>query len=108
MKASEYRLGNLLQDSEGRLCKVTKLSTEEHNEIRALAIDGAITSLPNKPIPLTEEWLVNLGVRRTIKNKDSGYVQYGITHKGFDIMICIELDTEADVYVNQKLVIHCN
>ena len=60
MKANELRIGNYLKDKENRLCKVEKLDiTDKYSdlcEIDAPAIIGGLTSLPVKPIPLTEEW----------------------------------------------------
>ena len=59
MKATELRIGNYLQDREGRLCKVEELSSREGERgVYASAISGPTTGLPNRPIPLTEEWLL--------------------------------------------------
>ncbi len=58
MKANQFRIGNLVQDREGRICEICHLSD---NEFRAEALKGAITSLPVSPIPLTEEWLLRMG-----------------------------------------------
>lgn len=67
MKANELRLGNYLQDREGRLCKVENLGDESFNiiGIDAPAIKGGLTSLPCRPITLTEEWLLKLGFAKT-------------------------------------------
>lgn len=56
MIAKDFRIGNLLQDREGRLCKVEELSIAG---FKAPAIIGGLTSLPNKVIPLTEKWLLS-------------------------------------------------
>lgn len=71
MKASELRIGNYLHDGEDRLCRVEELRNDERYEeledeedndnIDAPAIEEAITTLPNKPIPLTEDWLLKFG-----------------------------------------------
>lgn len=53
MKATELRIGNYLQDAKGRLATVEGLSK---NKIKAYS--GVITTMPLKPIPLTEEWLL--------------------------------------------------
>ncbi|AQX09837.1 hypothetical protein [Elizabethkingia ursingii] len=58
MKAKELRIGNYLHDRNGNLCKVIEL---REDGIYAPVIRGAITGLPNKPIELTEEWLLKLG-----------------------------------------------
>ena len=65
MESTELRIGNLLHDREGRLCKVEELYT---NEFKAPAILGGMTSLPNSPIPLTKDWLVENGFRLCPKN----------------------------------------
>lgn len=54
----QLRIGNYLEDREGNLCKVTHLGL---GTIYAPALKGAVTKLPNKPIPLSEEWLLKLG-----------------------------------------------
>ncbi len=68
--AIELRLGNLLQDREGRLCKVEEITSErdEYEEdedeggFSASAIKGPMTGLPHKPITLNEDWLTRMGV----------------------------------------------
>ena len=50
MKATELRIGNLIQSKENRIFKVT---SEDLQFIEA----GSLC----KPIPLTEEWLLKLG-----------------------------------------------
>jgi hypothetical protein len=70
MKATEFRIGNLLHDREGRLCQVealqdiTQRGYEDETEIHAPAIHGGLTGLPHKPIPLTEEWLLKFDLCR--------------------------------------------
>lgn len=61
MEAKEFRIGNYLHDRENRLCKVEELYT---NEFKAPAINGGMTSLPNKTIPLTEEWHNKFGCEK--------------------------------------------
>ena len=64
MKASELRIGNYLVDREERLCRVQTLRPYwNESQIEATAIKGPQTSLPNKPIPLTEEWLKKFGFK---------------------------------------------
>lgn len=58
IKANELRIGNLLNDREGNLCKVFELGK---NSILAPTINKPTTKLPNEPIPLTEEWLLKFG-----------------------------------------------
>lgn len=62
ISVQELRTGNLLHDRDGRLCKVDYLRLHRMgDEFKAPAILGGMTSLPNKPIPLTEEWLLKFG-----------------------------------------------
>lgn len=65
MEAKEFRIGNYLQDREGRLCMVENLGKDcfSDSQIDAPAIKGVLTSLPCKPIPLTEEWLEIMGFK---------------------------------------------
>ena len=56
------------------------------------------------PIPLTEEWLLKFGFKRTIRNNDSGYCQYGFQRFGFDFSVDIELDTEPNFYLDRKMI----
>lgn len=63
MKAQELRIGNLVQDRKGNICKVEAL---EKDDIKAYA--GALTSLPLEPIPLTKEWLERFGFNYRLGN----------------------------------------
>lgn len=63
MKVTELRIGNWIQDREGRECRVTELH-EDDDEITAL-VKGGFTVLPHKPIPITAEWLERFGLRPT-------------------------------------------
>lgn len=66
MNEKDLRIGNLLHDRENRLCKVEEISSIWHDmdKVKAPAIHGGITGLPNKPIELTEEWLVKFGFEK--------------------------------------------
>lgn len=63
MKASELRIGNLLQDKEGNIYKVTTLD-EDHSAERTIMAWNIKNPAYGKdddslmPIELTEEWLV--------------------------------------------------
>ena len=62
MIAKNFRIGNYLQDGKGRICKVEKLGTDwNENGIEAPAIKGALTTMPNTPIEITVDWLLNFG-----------------------------------------------
>ncbi|WP_284464869.1 hypothetical protein [Chryseobacterium sp.] len=62
----ELRIGNYLQDREDNLCQVVELGKDS---VYAPVIGKAGTKLPNKPIDLTEEWLIKFG----LKNSEAGY-----------------------------------
>lgn len=62
----ELRIGNYLHDAKGRLCRVEEIMK---TEFRAYAINGAITTLPNKPILLTEEILLKCGFEKYDENE---------------------------------------
>jgi hypothetical protein len=57
MKANELRIGNLVIDRKGQICKVERIE-KEFEECKILS-NTALTHLPVEPIPLTEEILVN-------------------------------------------------
>lgn len=57
MNDKKLMIGNLFHDAKGRLCEVTGLDKKEG--ARFEAIDYPITSFPVKPIPLTEQWLLD-------------------------------------------------
>lgn len=65
MKAQDLRIKNYMLDRENRLCRVTEITL---NDFKAPAFEGAITSLPNQPIPLTEEWFLKLGFEKWGRN----------------------------------------
>ncbi len=83
MKASELRIGNYLYDNQERVCIVNAIGYDfcEH-EISAPAIIGAITSYPNKPILLTEEWLLKFGFEHNIGDEKNTWYIPGF---GYDI-----------------------
>lgn len=71
MKNTDFRIGNLLIDSKGRLCKVESLDVKQERyggDIHAPAIRGGITSLPVKPIELTPEIMKRLGFKHEGKD----------------------------------------
>lgn len=58
-KIEELSIGNMMLDAKDRICRVEELYKYE---FKAPAIVGGLTSLPNKPMPLTKEILRdNLG-----------------------------------------------
>lgn len=81
VESTELRLGNYLQDRSGRLCRVERIDNNKEDVyaqgFRAPAIKGGMTSIPNSPIPLTEEWLLKLGFQDTAAWPDV-YVKDGV------------------------------
>lgn len=63
--ANELRIDNLLFDKENRLCRVEEISIDK---LYAPALHGPITTLPNKCINITEEWLLKLGFKELYKS----------------------------------------
>lgn len=61
MKVEDLRIGNILQDREGRICVVEEINGAPRfmggQTFKAPAKKGPITALPHSPIPLTEEWI---------------------------------------------------
>ncbi|MDV3470858.1 hypothetical protein CMV02_02890 [Elizabethkingia anophelis] len=97
MEGKELRLGNYLHDRNGNLCKVIEL---RQDGIYAPAINEAITGLPNKPIELTEDWLLKFGfskIRYTDKKLNyysKGFVKCYIENSNifFDVIQgCIQV-----------------
>lgn len=57
---NSLRLGNLIMDAKGQICRVERLQNSDPDEqkIEAWPIDGgALVTMPFKPIPLTEKIL---------------------------------------------------
>lgn len=67
MKANELRLGNLI-DRQDYICKVTRIE-EDGIITEPLEYKGErFVEQKLKPIPLTEEWLVKFGFKKTLWN----------------------------------------
>ena len=65
MNKKQFRIGNLLGDRENRLCRVEELNTDadpDERNVIAPAIQGGLTSLPNKPIKLELVWIGRSGL----------------------------------------------
>lgn len=85
MKSNELRIGNYLHDRNDNLCKVIELRADG---IYAPAVDLAITGLPNKPIELTEKWLLKLGFRKELESDSAIFYENDFlsinTYKGYN------------------------
>ena len=93
IKANELRIGNYLQDRENRLCKVESIDIAFIYSIvgeafKAPAIYGGLTSLPHKPIPLTEDILLKCGAWTSDWDNNSSY-RIGIS---LDYILAINLE----------------
>ena len=77
---NELRLGNYLQDRNGKLAIVEELSKEGIK-----AYSGIVTGLPLSPIPLNEEWLNKFGFEKSFGDywmeSNSGFY-FGISSNG--------------------------
>lgn len=60
IKSNEIRIGNLLHDGSGRLCRVEEISK---NSFKAPAIVGGLTTVDptHSYIEITKEWLLKFG-----------------------------------------------
>ena len=101
MQSKSLRIGNLLQDSEGKICKVRALSTEEGNEIEAYG-SHATAGLPLSYIPITESWLTKLGFKLEFGNTRGSFVLYdgdsiGICKTNFGYSVVAEYETLTNV-----------
>lgn len=83
MEINELRIGNLLQDAKGRICKVTELTEDR---FIAPSIMGALTTHPHEPIKLTKDWLLRFQFTNA-KNSSNfvhgDFLLYGTTVGGF-------------------------
>jgi hypothetical protein len=61
VSSKELRIGNYFFDREKRLCKVEAIGIDS---FYAPAIHGGRTSIPNSPIPITEDELVRFGFKK--------------------------------------------
>lgn len=74
MNPKDFKLGNLLHDREGRLCRVEELDKET---VTAQAIKGPLTSHPQRPIPLNDEILLdNFGLDYKAKGDEVYWHNY--------------------------------
>ena len=77
LKVEELRIGNYLYDRKNQLCKVEALEAGPERQIYASAITSSITSLPNKPIPITDEILLKFGAT-LLPHLGEGYYKLGV------------------------------
>lgn len=76
LKATELRIGNYLQDTDGSVTKCIGISPKEPKVYVECENKNAIFYIPFdriKPVPLTEEWLLKLGF---VKEEDLGDMIY--------------------------------
>jgi hypothetical protein len=85
MKATELRIGNLVYGNMNEICIVTELGNVLNPNLvsyREVSNIKAWGQNRQKPIPLTEEWLLKFGFSTTDYKK--GYI--GINHKAGGII----------------------
>ena len=97
MITTGFRIGNFLQDQKGRLCIVDEL-TSDNDDFYAKAINDSITNLPNKPIKITESYLVGLGFEK--KKQPGRLYDYYYIKNGFYFSF---IDFHKVVYKNNAL-----
>lgn len=107
MKASELRLGNYVIDNRARICQVTEINNDT-SEIAygfmAWPINGeGTTTTPHKPIPLTEQWLLDFGFKEGSNTEytNNTYVKKGVSfwNKNRDFT-CIVFETFRGLEIN--------
>lgn len=105
MEAKELRIGNYLHDRKGNLCKVIEL---REDGIYAPAISEAITGLPNKPIPLTEEWLLKLGFNKSKFSSNCFKITngYKFDFAGGEVLYLDSIRLEHIKYIHQLQNLH--
>lgn len=97
MKATDFRIGNIVyyNGTNGPDKHVNIIDAED---IKLMAEKKSYLEL-HEPIEITEVWLLKFGFKTTITNKDSGYKQYGINSKGFDLMFTKQCNLNPECYV---------
>ncbi len=76
IKTQDLRLGNLFVDRKGQICKVERIE-KKFEECKILS-NKALTHLPVKPIPLTEEVLLSCGFVHQFKSYKQDYFSLNI------------------------------
>ena len=84
MNKNELRFGNLLQDRLGNLCRVEEINK---NEFKAPTIHGPITAIPNKPIILTETWLIKFGFKKNNNWFSNDLFEIDIESRGLHVRL---------------------
>ena len=84
MRSNELRIGNLIIDSKGRICRLDGIKLDDTTEFEIDAwpiMGGGVVSLPFEPIPLTEEWLIKFGFEQLTK-KSNGFKSGSYSYSG--------------------------
>lgn len=96
---NDFRIGNLVLDEDGELCKIEQLSSEKmecFQQVSNIENKSCIsTKYPSNiyAIELTEEWLLKLGFEKTDR-------YWSFTN---DLKFLIELDIEGNYCLRVKL-----
>lgn len=118
MDAKELRIGNIVVDGKGRICRVTEIhgvESEYTNGFMAWPIDGGgITTTPHKAIELTEQWLLDFGFQyeeehitfRGLTLNLSEWVQFYSDNQDDYTYVClfvglrdVDLDTSPQIHL---------
>ena len=81
---NDYRIGNYLQDQNGKIYQVCNI---DRFDIVAISLDSNaedfITSLERKPIDITDDWLTKLGIpKKNARHFDIGGIEIYIRWYG--------------------------
>ena len=109
---NDFRIGNLVLDEDGELCKIEQLSSEKMECFQQVSNIENKSCISNKypsniyAIELTEEWLIRFGFEKTWFGYEIISTGIEIEHlKNGDYTICINSNEyhvgESFKYVNQ-------
>lgn len=99
MKATDLRIGNLVNDEDGTpmyIAGIWPVVSNKHNFIDSAGNTGDVNILSE--IKLTPAILEKCGFKTAINNRDSGYKQMGVIVNGHDFMFTIECNHQPEFY----------
>ena len=102
MEAKELRIGNWVYDAAENVCMVTQIGNECLYGFYASVLEGALTRLPHKPIPITEEILLKCGF-------EGGFLQV-TKHTEFhftnDMLLVMQMFSDSDYSLKHIKYLH--
>jgi len=104
MKASELRIGNIIQTHSGVIGKVVSIGSEEQEFEQVYCECDESYEWFFKDnyfgVPLTEDWLLKLGFTKEYAFEEWFYEKY---FDGMDSIRVLQSDFSVGTYVNQKI-----